>query len=83
VRNEALVVVMLLLLAAGCSPTVQQITEMKNWSARARKSCATPGSCPEPAACIRAVVDATRSDAGHAEYAKAKQACWSYAGGDK
>lgn len=82
-RSEVLVVVALLLGTAGCSPTLSQITSMRAWSANARKSCTTPGSCPEPETCIRAVVRATESGAGRAEYKAAETSCWSYAGGDR
>lgn len=81
--NELLIMTMLLLCAAGCSPTAQQILEMKSWSSAARKSCRIPGACPEPRACIAAVSAASEVDAGRSEYARAQTACWSYAGGAK
>lgn len=80
-RSEILVVLALLLSAVGaCSPSAQQIMDMKRWSSSARASCSVPGQCVVPEACIRAVVAATEPAAGRAEYDTAKQLCWPYGG---
>lgn len=80
-RSEILIVLSMLLCAAGCSPSAQQILDMKRWSSAARASCTVPGQCVVPEACIRAVVAATEPAAGRAEYVTAKQLCWPYGGG--
>ena len=78
--REILIVSIPLLLAIGCSTTAAEYAEMGVWSAAARKSCTIPGSCPEPRACIVAVVDATKPGAGRKEYQAAESTCWAYRG---
>lgn len=68
------------LLTVGCAPSASELLQLGTWSAEARKSCTTPGHCPEPRACIAAVVEATKPGAGRRQYSAAETACWAYRG---
>jgi hypothetical protein len=76
--RKSLIVLMLLLCAAGCSPTASEVIDLGRWASMARQSCRTSGACPEPRACIVAVEEATRPASGRVAFQRASALCWPY-----